>query len=39
MRYYKSANSLDSLVKRQDVQTLKYLPKNFDTKLFVKNEG
>ena len=39
MRYYKSANSLDSLVKRQDVQILKQLPKNSGTKLSVENEG
>jgi hypothetical protein len=36
MRYYKSANSLDSLVKRQDVQILKHLPKNFGTKVSVE---
>jgi hypothetical protein len=35
MRYYKSANSLDSLVKRQDI----HLPKNFGTKLSIENEG
>jgi hypothetical protein len=39
MRYYKSANSLDSLVKRQDVQILKHLPKNLSTNLSVENEG
>jgi hypothetical protein len=36
MRYYKSANSLDSLVKRQDVQILKHLPKNLSTNLSVE---
>jgi hypothetical protein len=39
MRYYKSTNSFDPLVKRQDVQILKHLPKNLGTKLFVENEG
>jgi hypothetical protein len=39
MRYHKSTNSLDSLVKRQDVQMLKHLPKNLSSKLSVETEN